>query len=59
MTGTPITAAGIEVPSNDPAFLAVVAVHVPSGLTGTITGIIAMSRPKRSGRRPRFGTINY
>ena len=59
MTGTSFTIAGIEIPSSDPAFLAVVAVHVSFGLACTITGIIAMLSPKRSGRHPRFGTIYY
>lgn len=59
MTGASITVAGIEIPSSDPAFLAVVTVHVLFGLACTITGIIAMLNPKRSGRHPRFGTIYY
>jgi hypothetical protein len=59
MTGTSITVAGIEIPSTDPAFLAIVAVHVLFGLACTITGIIAMLSPKRSGRHPSFGTIYY
>ncbi len=59
MTGASITVAGIEIPSSDPAFLAVVAVHVLIGLACAITGIIAMLSPKRSGRHPRFGTIYY
>jgi hypothetical protein len=52
MTGTSITVAGVEIPSSDPAFLAVVAVHVLFGLACTITGITAMLSPKRSGRHP-------
>jgi hypothetical protein len=59
MTGTSITVAGIEIPSSDPAFLAVVAVHVLFGLASAITGIVAMLSPKRSGRHPWFGTIYY
>jgi hypothetical protein len=59
MTGTLITVAGIDIPSSDPAFLAVVAMHVLFGLVCTITGITAMLSPKRSGRHPRFGTIYY
>jgi hypothetical protein len=52
MTGTSITVAGVEIPSSDPAFLAVVAVHVLFGLACTITGITAMLSQKRSGRHP-------
>ena len=39
MTGASITVAGIEIPSSDPAFLEVVAVHVLFGLAGAISGI--------------------
>ena len=59
MTGMSITVVGIEIPSTDPAFLAVVAVHVLFGLACTIAGIIAMLSPKRSGRHSRFGTNYY
>jgi hypothetical protein len=59
MTGASITIAGIEIPSTDPAFLSIVALHVLFGLACTITGIIAMLSPKRSGRHPLFGTIYY
>jgi hypothetical protein len=59
MTGTSVTVAGIEIPSTDPVFLAIVAVHVLFGLACTITGIIAMLSPKRSGRHPLFGTTYY
>jgi hypothetical protein len=59
MTGTSITVAGIEIPSTDPVFLAIVAVHVLFGLACTITGIFAMLNQKRTGRHPFFGTIYY
>jgi hypothetical protein len=59
LTGTSITVAGIEIPSTDPVFLAIVAVHVLFGLACTITGIIAMLSQKRTGRHPLFGTIYY
>lgn len=59
MTGTSITVAGIEIPSIDPAFLAIVGVHVLLCLACTITGAIAMLSPKRSGRHPLFGTTYY
>jgi hypothetical protein len=53
MTDTPINVAGIEIPSSDPVFLAVVGVHVLLGIVCTITGIVAMLSVKRSGRHPR------
>jgi hypothetical protein len=58
-TGASIIVAGIEIPSNEPAFLAVVPVHALFGLADIITGITAMLSPKRSGRHPWFGTIYY
>jgi hypothetical protein len=54
-----INIAGIEIPSSNPVFLALVGVHVLLGLTCTIVGVIAMLSPKRSGHHPRFGTIYY
>ena len=52
MTGQSITLAGIEIPSSDPVFLAVVGVHVLLGLVCTITGIVAMLSEKRQGVTP-------
>jgi hypothetical protein len=51
--------AGIEVPSTDPIFLAVVGVHILLGLACTVTGAIAMLSQKRAGRHPRYGTIYF
>jgi hypothetical protein len=59
MTDTATIVAGIPIPSSDPAFLAVVGVHVLFGLACTITGIVAMLSPKRTGRHPTFGSIYY
>ncbi len=59
MTGNAIIIAGIEIPSSNPAFLAVVGVHVLLGLACTITGIIAMLSAKRAGRHPLFGSIFF
>jgi hypothetical protein len=36
--------AGIEIPSTDPIFLAVVGVHILLGLACTVTGAIANTR---------------
>jgi hypothetical protein len=51
--------AGIEIPSNDPIFLAIVAVHVLLGLIFTVTGLVAMLSVKRAGRHPTFGSIYF
>lgn len=59
MTGTPIHVAGIEIPSSDPVFLAVVGLHVLLGLVCAITGIVAMLSVKRSGRHPSFGSFYF
>jgi len=50
---------GIEIPSADPLFLAVVGIHVLLGLASTITGAIAMLSQKGAGRHPRYGTMYF
>lgn len=50
---------GIEIPSTNPAFLAVVGIHVLLGLACVITGAIAMLSEKRPGRHPNNGTIYF
>ena len=51
--------AGIEIPSTDPAFLAVVGIHIMLGLACVVTGAIAMLSQKRPGRHPQYGTILF
>jgi hypothetical protein len=50
---------GIEVPSRDPLFLAIVGAHVLVGFPCVIAGMVAMLSPKRAGRHPLAGTIYY
>jgi hypothetical protein len=59
MTGRETTVvAGIEIPSTDPVFLAVIfAVHIPLGLACVGIGAIAMLSEKRRGRHSKLGTI--
>jgi hypothetical protein len=59
MTDHAINIAGIEIPSTDPVFLAIVGVHVLLGLVCTITGGIAMLSVKRAGPHPSFGSIYF
>ena len=59
MTDGITNVAGIEIPSSNPVFLAVVGVHVLLGLACVVTGAIAMLSPKRAGRHPRFGTFYF
>ncbi|WP_431203220.1 DUF2306 domain-containing protein [Bradyrhizobium betae] len=60
MTGGETTiVAGIEIPSTDPVFLAVIlGVHVPLGIACVAIGAIAMLSEKRRGRHSKLGT-NY
>jgi hypothetical protein len=51
--------AGLEIPSTDPGFLALVGFHILLGLACTVTGIVAMLSDKRAGRHPKYGTIYY
>ena len=59
VNGASIIVAGLEIPSREPLFLALVGMHVLLGLACTITGLIAMLSPKRPGRHPRFGSIYF
>ncbi|TGN89770.1 DUF2306 domain-containing protein [Bradyrhizobium yuanmingense] len=59
MNGSTIIA-GIEVPSVDPLFLAIVfAIHIPLGLLCVISGAVAMLLPKRRGRHSDVGTLYF
>ena len=51
--------AGIEIPSTDPTFLAVVGIHVPLGLACVVAGIVAMLSRKGRGRHSTCGTIYF
>ncbi len=51
--------AGIEIPSTDPVFLAIVAVHIVLGITAVATGALAMLSPKAPGRHPGFGLVYF
>ena len=57
MTDGSTIVAGIEIPSTDPIFLAVVAVHIPLGLACAVLGAGAMFSRKQRGRHTTFGTI--
>jgi len=49
--------AGIDIPSTNPVFLAVVGIHILLGFACVISGAIAMLSRKRAGRHPRYGTV--
>jgi len=51
--------AGIQIPSQDPVFLAIVAIHVVLGLACAISGVLAMLAVKGPGRHPKAGSVYY
>jgi hypothetical protein len=59
MIQAPIEVAGIPIPSDSPAFLAVLGVHVLAGLACVLAGLGAMVARKGPGRHPQFGTVYY
>lgn len=54
-----IRATGATVPCDSALFLAILFIHVPSGLACVVTGLIAISSRKGAGRHPNFGTIYF
>ena len=58
MMDNSITVLGIEIPSTDPIFLAVVlGIHIPLGLACVVVGAVAMLSKKGRGRHSTFGTV--
>lgn len=50
------TIGGFTIPSSDPLFLGIVAIHVLLGNAAVVAGLIAMLSVKATGRHPRAGT---
>jgi hypothetical protein len=59
LEGDPITIDGIEIPSDAPLFLALIAIHVLAGLVCVIAGIFAMVVKKQRGIHTRAGKIYF
>jgi hypothetical protein len=60
MTGASTIVLGIEIPSTDPVFLAVVVgIHIPLGLTCVVAGAVAMLSEKRRGRHSTAGKVYF
>jgi hypothetical protein len=59
MSGDTTTVAGFVIPSSDPLFVSIVAVHVLLGIGSSATGLLAMLSAKAPGRHPRFGTLYF
>lgn len=57
--GKPITIDGIEVPSDSPLFLALIAIHVFCGLVCVISGAFAMLSKKHRGIHTKAGKIYF
>ena len=53
------TFAGITIPSDDPFFLGIVALHVAIAIGCAVAGFCAMLSVKGSARHRRFGTLYY
>jgi len=54
-----VVIAGIEIPSDSPVFLAILAVHVPIGVLAVVTGVVAMLKEKRRGAHPTSGSVYF
>jgi len=50
---------GIPIPSRDPLFLGIIALHVLAGLTAVVSGLFAMRLPKGRGRHSRVGAVYF
>ena len=50
---------GIPIPSSNPVFLSIVAIHVLFGLAAVIIGAVAMLTNKGRGRHSNFGLIYF
>jgi hypothetical protein len=59
MSGNPVTIDGIVIPSDNPVFLALIAVHVLAALICVIAGIVAMLSKKQPGGHPKAGSVYY
>jgi hypothetical protein len=60
MTSDSTAILGIEIPSTDPVFLALVmGVHIPLGLACVTIGAVAMLSEKRRGRHSKLGKLYY
>lgn len=55
MASEGIVALGIPIPSKDPVFLSIVAIHILFGIAAVINGAVAMLSGKGPGRHARFG----
>jgi uncharacterized membrane protein len=59
MTGNPITVHTIVIPSDNPVFLALIAIHVIAALSCVVSGIVAMLAKKQRGLHSKAGTVYF
>ena len=59
MIDHPIRVGGIVIPTNEPTFLLILAVHIAAGLLCVVAGAIAMVSPKGRGKHSRAGLTYY
>jgi uncharacterized membrane protein len=60
MTGDSMIILGIQIPSTDPVFIAIiVGIHIPLGLACVVAGAVAMLSKKRRGRHSTAGKVYY
>lgn len=59
LEGNPITVDGIEIPSNNPLFLTLIAIHVIAGLVCVISGVFAMLSKKQRGIHTKAGKTYF
>jgi hypothetical protein len=59
LEGNPITVDGIVIPSDNPIFLILIAIHVSAGLTCVIAGLIGMLVKKQKGVHTKAGKVYF
>jgi hypothetical protein len=57
--GTSFVVDGLHIPSDNPVFLTILAVHIVSAFVCLIAGIVAMFAKKQHGIHPKAGTVYY
>ncbi len=59
LSGKPISVDGIEIPSNNPVFLALIGIHVLAAMVCVVSGVVAMLSKKLPGYHPKSGNIYF
>ncbi|HXU25848.1 MAG TPA: hypothetical protein VN698_01345 [Bacteroidia bacterium] len=59
LQGNSIVIQGFTIPSDNPIFLTILAIHVVVALVAVISGVVAMLLKKQSGLHTKFGNIYF